>query len=71
LLRQKRSKQSFPLPNRLISEHPSSLEEHFGEISQTQLVTEPPQDNEEDDISGVFQEGERCSGALIEEALAS
>jgi hypothetical protein len=65
------SKPHFPLPNCLIGEHPSSLEKHLGEVSQTQLVPEPPQDDQENHIGGVFQKVERCSCPLIEGVLTS
>jgi hypothetical protein len=47
------------------------LKKHLGEISQAQFVAKPPQNNQEDNISGIFQEVEWRSCALIEEALAS
>jgi hypothetical protein len=47
------------------------LQKHFSKISQAQLVSEPPQDNQENHISGIFQKVERRSCALVEEALAS
>jgi hypothetical protein len=65
------SKATFPLPNCLIGERQSSLEKHLGEISQAQLVPEPPQNNQEDHIGGIFQEVAWRSCALVEEALAS
>jgi hypothetical protein len=71
LLCKKWSKPRFPLPNRLMREHPSSLKEYLGEVSQTQLVPEPPQDNQENHIGGVFQKMKRCSCPLIEGLLAS
>jgi hypothetical protein len=61
----------FPLPDRLIAELPATFEKHLSEISQAQLVTKSPQDNEKDHIGGIFQEVERCSGTLIEAAFAS
>src|SRR6266567_6179253 len=64
------SKPLFPCSNCLIREFPSSFEKHLGKISQTQLVSEPPQDNQEDDIGGIFQEVERRSRPLIEGLLA-
>jgi hypothetical protein len=64
------SKPPFPFSNCLIREPPSSFEKHLGKISQAQLVSEPPQDNQEDDIGGIFQEVEWSSSPLIEGLLA-
>jgi hypothetical protein len=54
-----------------MGERQASVKKHFGEISQAQLVPEPPQDNQKDHIGGIFQEVERCSCTLVEEVLTS
>jgi len=64
------SKPLFPCSNCLRRKPPSSFEKHLGKISQTQLVSKPPQDNQEDDIGGILQEVERSSRPLIEGLLA-
>jgi hypothetical protein len=71
LLCKKWSKSCFPLPNRLISECYLSLKKYFGKISQAQLVPKPPEDNQKDNIGGIFQEVEGCSCTFVKEALTS
>ncbi len=48
----------------------AALEKHFSEIAQAQLVAQPPQHDEQDNISGIFQVVEEGSGTLVEGALA-
>jgi hypothetical protein len=48
----------------------AALEKHLSQIAQAQLVPQPPQHNEQDDISGVFEIVERSSCTLVEGALA-
>lgn len=43
---------------------------HFCEISQAQLVAEPPQDDQKDHIGRIFQEIEQRPCALVEEVFA-
>jgi len=71
LLCEKWGKSCFPLSNGLIGEHPSSFQEHLSEISQTQFLSKPPEDNQKDHIGGIFQEVERRACTLVEETLAS
>jgi hypothetical protein len=71
LLSNQWSKAPFPLPNSLIRTYQTPIKNHFSEISRAQLVPEPPQDNEKDHISGIFQESERRPCTLVEKVLAS
>jgi hypothetical protein len=48
----------------------AALEKHLSQIAQAQLVPQPPQHNEQDDISGVFEIVEGSSCTLVEGALA-
>jgi hypothetical protein len=48
----------------------ASLQEHLDQIAQAQLVPQPPQHDEQDNIGGIFQVVERGSGTLIEGSLA-
>jgi len=41
------------------------LQEHLGQIAQTELVADPPQDHEADDIARVLQAVEASAGALV------
>ena len=65
LIRHERGKTGFPVSNRLMGEHKAALQEHLGQITQAQLVAQPPEDNEQDDIGGVFQKVEGGARAFI------
>jgi hypothetical protein len=39
----------------------ASLQKHLSYITQTQLIPQPPEDNEKNNIGGVFQKVERGS----------
>jgi hypothetical protein len=45
-------------------------QEHLGEITKASLVAESPQDDEEHDFCWELHVIERCSGSLVEGALA-
>jgi len=70
LIRKKWGKARFPVPDCLMGELKAPLQEHLGQIAQTQLVPEPPEDDQEDDISEVFEIVERSSCTLVEGSLA-
>ena len=38
-----------------MGEDPAALQKHFSEITQTQLIAQPPQNDEQDEIGGIFQ----------------
>ena len=65
-----RGKPPFPLPNCLLRQHQTSLQKHFCQISQTQLVSEPPHNDQEDDIRRILQRIERRSSPFVERLLA-
>ena len=48
----------------------AALEKHLSQIAQAQLVPQPPQHNEQNNISGVLQKVERGSRALVKGSLA-
>jgi hypothetical protein len=70
LIRHEWGKTGFPLPNRLMGEDKAALQEHLRQIPQAQLVPQPPEDNEQDDIGRVFQKVEGRCGALVKRSLA-
>jgi hypothetical protein len=70
LIRNEWSKTGFPVPNCLMSELEAALQKHLGEITQAQLVPQPPEDNEQDNIGGVFEKVEGSARAFVESALA-
>jgi hypothetical protein len=49
----------------------SSFKKHLGKISETQFVPKPPENNQKNHISGIFQKVEWGSGALVEAMLTS
>src|SRR5437588_10841147 len=69
LISNERGKACFPVSNCLMRELKAPLQEHLGEIAQAQLVPQPPENDEQHDIGGIFQVVERGSGALVEGAL--
>jgi hypothetical protein len=52
-------------------EHETAFQKHLSHIMQAQLLAQTPQNNQQNDISRVFQKVERGTGALIEDALTS
>src|SRR5258708_10872132 len=63
-------KPRFPLTNCLVGELPATFQKQFCQISQAQLLSEPPQDDQKDDIRRIFQEIEWRSCAFVEEVPA-
>ncbi len=53
-----------------MSELEAALEKHLRQIAQAQLVAQPPQHNEQDDIGGIFEIVERSSCPLVEGSFA-
>jgi hypothetical protein len=70
LVRNQRSKSSFPIPYGLMGKRPPTLQKHLGHITEAQFVTQPPEDDEENDIRGVFERVERSACALIKKVFA-
>jgi hypothetical protein len=66
LIRYERGKARFPVSNGLMGELKAPLQEHLRQIPQTQLVPQPPENDEKDDISGIFQKVEGSPRALVE-----
>jgi hypothetical protein len=54
-----------------MGEGPPALQKHFGNITKTQFVAQPPQDDEEDDIRRIFKIIEGSAGAFIKKVFAS
>jgi hypothetical protein len=64
LIGDQRGKPSLPVSNGLMREHKAALQNHFSQITQAQLVPQPPQHDEEDDIGGIFERVERSACTL-------
>ena len=65
-----RGNTGFPVSNRLMGELKAALQDHLRQITQTQLLPEPPEHDKQDDIGGIFQEVERGPRAFGEGASA-
>lgn len=61
LIRKKWGKARFPVLDCLMGERKAAHQNHFSQIAQVQLVPQPLQHDEEDDIGGIFQKIERSS----------
>jgi len=70
LIRHERIKTGFPVSNGLMGELKAALHEHLGQVPRAQCVPEPPEDDQEHDVRGVFQKVERDFSTLIEGSLA-
>jgi phosphate uptake regulator len=48
-----------------------SDQEHLSKISKAEFVSQPPHDNEQDDVSRELQIVELSAGSLVEDAMAA
>jgi ribosomal protein L27 len=55
LISKQRGKTGFPVVNGLMGEDKTTFQKHLGQITQAQFVPQPPQNDEQDNISGIFQ----------------
>ncbi len=53
-----RGKTGLRVPHGFMREHKTPLQKHFGQITQTQFIPQPPQHDEQDNISRIFQKVE-------------
>jgi hypothetical protein len=51
-------------------EHKTPLQKHFGQITQTPFLAQPPQHDEQDKISRIFQKVEGGFCTLVKGSLA-
>ncbi len=63
-------KTGLRVSNGLMGELKAALQEHLRQITQTQLIPQPPEHDEQDDIGGIFEKVERRSCTLVEGSLA-
>src|SRR3954471_2722327 len=56
----------LPLPHRLVAEHEAADEEHLGQVPQGELVAQPPEHHEGDDVARVLGPVQQAAGALVE-----
>ena len=60
-LREQRGEALLPLAHRLVGEHEAAFQKHLGEVRQAQFIAGVPQDDEQHDLRGVFEEvGGNC-----------
>jgi hypothetical protein len=55
---------------RLVRKFKATLEEHLGQIPETELVAQPPYDNKHDDIGWIFEVVEGSASPFIEAPVA-
>jgi len=63
-------KTGLRVSNGLMGELKAALQEHLRQITQTQLIPQPPEHDEQDDIGGIVEKVERRSCTLVEGSLA-
>jgi hypothetical protein len=49
-LGEQRRQLGFPIPHRLVSEHEAPDQKHFRQITEAELVAQPPKDHEKHDV---------------------
>src|SRR6476659_4018733 len=70
LLADERGKALFPIAHRLMGELEAAHQEHLGQITQAQLVAQPPEYNQQDNVGRKLQVIEGGASAFVEAALA-
>ena len=65
-LGEQRRQLGFPVTDRLVGEHDAPDQKHFRQITQAQLVAQPPKDDQEHDVSRHLDPVERRAGPLVE-----
>ncbi len=66
ILRQCRRELCLPIANGLIAEREATDQEHLGQISQAELVAEPPEHHKSDDIARVLRPVQQAGAPLLE-----
>ena len=56
----------LPIPHRLVGEHEAPDQEHLRQLTQAQLVAQPPKDHEEHDVGWNLDPVQRRAGPLVE-----
>src|SRR5262249_6927132 len=62
---EQRGEAGLPLAHRLVREDEAALEEHLGQVAQAQLVAQPPEDHQQDEVGRVLQVVVRRAGPLV------
>ena len=65
-LGEQRRQLGFPVPHRLVGEHDAPDQEHLRQITQAQLVAQPPEDHEKHDVGRDLDPVQRRAGPLVE-----
>ena len=66
VLGQCRRELGLPIPHRLVAEDEPAGQEHLRQIPQAQLVAQPPEHHEGDDITRILRPVEHAGAALVE-----
>lgn len=69
-VRHKWSEAAFPISGRFVRELKAAFQEHFGEVTKAQSVTNAPQDDQQHDVGGKFKIVEGRARPLIEGPMA-
>jgi hypothetical protein len=64
------SKSSFPLPHRFVRKDETAFQKHLGQITEAELVAQPPQDDLHNDVGGECEIVEGRSGTFIKGTMA-
>jgi hypothetical protein len=65
-LGEQRRQLGFPVAHCLVGEHEAADQEHFRQVTQAQLVAQPPEDHEEHDVGRDLNPVQRRAGPLVE-----
>jgi hypothetical protein len=66
VLCQCRRELGLPIPHGLVAENEASDQEHLGQITQAELVAQPPEHHESNDIARVLGSVQQAGAALVE-----
>jgi hypothetical protein len=70
LFAQERSKPELPGPYCLVRDLVASLKEQFGDVAEPELVAQPPEDRQQDDIGGELEIVVGRTGTFVEATVA-
>jgi hypothetical protein len=56
----------FPIADRLVAEHQTADQEHLGQTPQAELVVQPPEHHESDDVTRILRSVQQAGAALVE-----
>src|SRR3954470_2379676 len=66
VLGQRRRELGLPLADGLMAEYDTAQGEHLGQVAQAQLVAQPPEHHERDDVGRILRPVQQRAGAFVE-----